>query len=63
MSRKEFLKCGNVKIEKQEFYFFKNAIPISDVNICKIVISEEFLCIEKGSKYFISYENKDGVTP
>ena len=33
------------------------AIPIWDVNIDKLVLSEEFPCAKKGSKYFVGYKS------
>ena len=47
MDKKEILKFGDVEIEKGEFHFSKNAIPIDDVNIDKVVISDEFPCMKR----------------
>ena len=41
MGKKEFLQFNDVEIEKKEFQF-QSAIPIGNVNIDKVVISEEF---------------------
>ena len=58
----EFLKFGDVKTKKREFFSSKSAIPISHITIDKIVTPEEFSCVKKDSKYFVSYKNKEEVT-
>ena len=35
---------------------------ISNVNIDKIIIYEEFPCANKGSNYFVGYKNNEDVT-
>ena len=59
MGKKEILKFDDVEIEKGEFHSSKNTIPIDDVNIDKVVISDQFSWIIKGSRYFISYKNNE----
>ena len=49
---KNFLKFGDIKIETS-FILLKKAVSIGDVNIDKIVITEELPCAKKGSKYFV----------
>ena len=61
--KKELLKFGNVKIEKQEFYFSRNVISIGYVNIDKRLISEELSCEKNSSKYIFGYKNNEYVTP
>ena len=39
---KEFLEFGGIKIEKRTFHSSKRPVITEDVNIDKIVISEEF---------------------
>ena len=50
MGEKQFINSGDVKIDKQEFHSSKSAIPISDVNIDKTVISAEFPFAKNASK-------------
>ena len=54
---KEFLKVGDVEIEKQGFHSSKSPMNVGDVHI----IDRITLCItqKKGSKYLISYKNED----
>ena len=61
--RNFFLKTGGAEVEKRDFHYSKNVIPIRDVNTDKIVISEKLPCPKKSSKYFVSYKNNEGVTP
>ena len=52
---KESLKLGDVEIEKRKFPSSKSPIDYSNVNIDKIIMSDEFPSTKKGSKYFIGY--------
>ena len=53
MSKLELLKFGDAETEKREYHSSKSAISIYDVNIDKIIISEEFFYAKRGSKYFV----------
>lgn len=37
------VKLGEVEIEKQEFHFSKKAIVVDDVDVDKVIMSDEFL--------------------
>ena len=60
---KEFLKVGDVEIEKQKLYSSKSPINAGDVGIIdRIIISGKFHYTKKGSKYLIGYKNNEDVT-
>lgn len=63
MGKKEFLKFCDVESEKQTFHPSKGAIPLSSVNIDRIVISAEFSCAKKVSRYFVGYKTTKEVIP
>ena len=63
MGKKEFLKFCDVESEKQTFHPSKSAIPLSSVNIDRIVISAEFSCAKKVSRYFVGYKTTKEVIP
>ena len=52
----EFLNFGIVEIGRENFYCFKSAIAINSVNINKIMMSDEFSCLKKGSTNFAGYK-------
>lgn len=37
------VKLGEVEIEKQEFHFSKKTIVVDDVDVDKVIMSDEFL--------------------
>ena len=39
----------------------KVGVPVDNVNINKIIVSEEFSCIKKVSKYFFLFQNYENV--
>ena len=58
----EFLKFNDFKIEEIMFYCFKKAVMVNNVNVEKILISNEFAYgknKETNGKYFIRYKNDD----
>ena len=59
---KEFLKFGYTEFGKRRLHSSKNPIHVSDVNIERIVICDEFPCTKKSSKYLIVYKNNEEVT-
>ena len=77
--KKEFLKFGDVKIEKKVIHCSKSAILIDHeyemgkkriLEIWwrwnwenKIVISKEFASVKNCSKYFVGHKNNEDVTP
>ena len=48
--------------KKRRFHCFKSPIHIGNVNIDKMVTSEENPCAKAGSKYFIGYKNNEDNT-
>lgn len=46
-SSKEFLKFDDAEIKKKVLYCSKSPINVGNVNICKILISEECLFVKK----------------
>ena len=77
--KKEFLKFGDVKIEKKAIHCSKSVILIDheyemgkkrilEIWWCwnwenKIVISKEFASVKNCSKYFVGHKNNEDVTP
>ena len=54
----EFLKLGDVEISKMEFYCSKKVIVLNNVDVQKILVSNEFAYgknKETNEKYFIRY--------
>ena len=54
LSIKEVLTLGDIQIEKQTFYCYKNAFFVEDVNIGKIFISKK-VSDEKNYKHSFGY--------
>ena len=57
------LKFGNVEVNEKKFHASKQPIALDLVDINQIVISDKFKHNDKGSKYFIGYEDDDIITP
>ena len=53
---KKTLKFNNIMVNKKKFHMSKKAIDLMSVNINKIVVSDKFKLNNKGSKYFIGYQ-------
>ena len=51
------IKFGDVEIQKQKFYQYKQLISIKNIDINKIVVSNKFSFGKKGFKYFIGYKD------
>ena len=49
----ETLKFDNVRVNKEDFYKYKQSIDLSLVNIDQIVVFDKFKHSDDGSKYFI----------
>ena len=47
------LKFNNIKVNKQEFHRYKQAMELDLVDTGKIVVSDRFKHTEEGFKYFI----------
>ena len=63
MSRKN-LNFGDTKIKKSDFYKSKKVIKIDDIDVNKILVSEEKPYGTKNSfKYFIGYNDNDVIRP
>ena len=62
---KEILTFDNIEIEKKKnFYHHKNPVPLRDVNIDKVLVSNKVSSGEKNYKYFIGYlYHNDKVKP
>ena len=61
---KKILTFGDIEIEKTEFYRNKILIPLTDVDIEKVLTSNKISFCEKNYKYFIGYlYNDKKVTP
>ena len=56
---KKFLTFGDIEIEKNEFYPNKILIPLRDVDIEKVSVSNKISFCEKNYKYFIGYLHND----
>ena len=57
---KEFLEFGGIKIEKRTFHSSKRPMITEDVDIDKIVISEEFAYGKIGKNWKIGKNGKKG---
>ena len=54
---------GDTEIEKHKFHNHKNLIPIYDVDINKIIVSNRVSFGKKGFKYFIGYKDNKKARP
>ena len=63
MSRKN-LNFGDIKIKKSDFYKSKKVTKIDDIDVNKILVSEEKpYGTKKSFKYFIGYNDNDVIRP
>ena len=53
------LKFGDFEINQSEIHAFKQAIALDLVDVNQIVISKKFKHSNRGSKYYIHYEDGD----
>ena len=53
---KEIITFGKTEVEKHEFYWYKSPVSINDVDVSKILASNEVGFGKKGFKYFIGYK-------
>ena len=49
---------GSIEIEKQKSHSKKNSISLYDVNIDRIVVSNNIPFVKKCFQYFIRYKNE-----
>ena len=55
---------GDIEVSKKEFYDSKKAVPLSLIDINKVVVSNKIKGNNETSKYFIGYmDDIGGVTP
>ena len=54
---------GDTEIKKHKFHYHKNLIPIYDVDINKIIVSNRVSFGKKGFKYFIGYKDNKKARP
>ena len=53
---KEILTFGDIEIEKKNFFYrHKTPVPLKDVDIKKILVSNKIIFGKKNYKYFIGY--------
>ena len=52
---KEILTFGDIEIEKSKFYRHKSPVPLRDIDIEKVLVSNKISFGEKNYKYFIGY--------
>ena len=52
---KEILTFGDIEIEKSKFYRHKSRVPLRDIDIEKVLVSNKISFGEKNYKYFIGY--------
>ena len=52
---KEILTFGNIEIEKSKFHRHKTSIHLGDVDVEKVLVSDNISFGEKNYKYFIGY--------
>ena len=60
---KTIIKFGDIEIEKQKIYQHKRPISIKNIDINKIVVSDEVSFGKKGFIYFIGYKNTKKIRP
>ena len=53
------LKLGDIEVNKKEFHASIKPVALALVNINQIVTSDKFKHSDKGSKYFIGYDDDD----
>ena len=60
---KTITKFGNIEIKKQKFHQYKRPTLIKNIDINKIVVSNEVSFDKKGFKYFIGRKDSKKVRP
>ena len=54
---KTIIKLGDTEIENQKFYQHKRPISIKNIDINKIVVSDNVSFGKRGFKYFVGYKD------
>ena len=57
------IKFGKKEANKKDFYSFKSAILLNEVDVSKIVVSDKWNINDISSKFFIGYVNDDNIRP
>ena len=57
------IKFGDKKVNKKEFYSYKEAIPLDSVDLDKIVVSSKWKISDTTYKYLCEYLNNDNIQP
>ena len=60
---KKIIKFHDTEIEEYEFHQYKRPIPISDIDINRIVVSNKLPCSKQDLKYFIGYKDDKEIRP
>ena len=61
--RKKALKLNNIRLNKKEFYKFKEPIDLMPVIVDQIVVCDKFKHNNEGFKYFVGYLEDRIVKP
>ena len=56
---KEILSFGDIEHQKNKFYYYKSPVPLRDIDIEKVLVSNKISSGEKNYKYFIGYLYND----
>ena len=56
---KEVLTFGYIATEKHKFYHNKSPVPLRDVDIQKVLVSNKISLAKKSYKYFVGYLYND----
>ena len=57
------IKFGEKGVNKNDFYLFKSAILLKDVDVNKVTVSNKYKISNTIDKYFIGYMSDDDVKP
>ena len=60
---KKIIKFDDTEIEEYELHQYKSLISISDIDINKIVVSNEFRLGKQDFKHFIGYKDSERIRP
>ena len=55
------LKFNNIRVNKEEFHKFKQAIDLDLINLDQIVVSDKFKRSDESVKYFVAYQEDEIV--
>ena len=58
-----FIKFGDIEIQKQKLHQHKEPISIKHIDINKILVSNKVSFGKKGFKYFIGYKDVKKIRP